>query len=192
MMNTYLILITGWVIYFFIHSALAATGVKAFVTEKLSFLANAYRLIYALISIIGLMYLLLLNGSIAAEPFFLSEGVLRYISLGCTAFGVIIISQAFKQYNFSAFVGLKPEDQKEFKTSGILNKVRHPIYSGLILIVIGFFMFIPNLPTLVSCLCILVYLPIGIYLEEKKLIQSIGQAYVDYKKRVPAIVPRLW
>ncbi|HMP99447.1 MAG TPA: isoprenylcysteine carboxylmethyltransferase family protein [Cyclobacteriaceae bacterium] len=191
-MNAYLILILAWIIYFFIHSALATEKVKNIVSEKLPSLNRFYRLFYSLISTVGLMYLLLLNGAIKEEPFFVSEGVIRYLSLGFTAFGVIIISQAFKQYRFSSFVGLAAEDSKDFKRSGILAKVRHPIYSGLILIVIGFFLFIPNLPTLISCLCILAYLPIGIYLEEQKLIKLIGQKYIAYKKEVPAIMPKLW
>jgi protein-S-isoprenylcysteine O-methyltransferase Ste14 len=36
---------------------------------------------------------------------------------------------------------------------------------------------------------VLVYIPIGIYFEEKKLIKMYGDQYVEYKKRVPAIFP---
>jgi protein-S-isoprenylcysteine O-methyltransferase Ste14 len=68
--------------------------------------------------------------------------------------------------------------------------VRHPILAGLILIVLGFFFFIPNLPTAISCVCVLLYIPIGIYIEEKKLIATYGDQYVEYQKKVPAILPK--
>ncbi len=43
-----------------------------------------------------------------------------------------------------------------------------------------------NLTTLIS---LFVYLPFGIWLEEKKLIRHFGQAYLDYRQKVPALFP---
>jgi protein-S-isoprenylcysteine O-methyltransferase Ste14 len=143
-----------------------------------------------MLSIFGLIALLYLNGSIESEYFFPNEGVMRYISLIFTAFGVILIQLAFRQYSLKAFLGLEQEKDGLLQTEGILKSVRHPIYSGIVLIVIGFFVFIPNLPTLISCLCIFGYLPIGIYLEEQKLIKHYGESYLKYKKQVPALIPR--
>jgi protein-S-isoprenylcysteine O-methyltransferase Ste14 len=108
-----------------------------------------------------------------------------------TTFGVLVINAAFHQYKFSSFVGLREEDEV-FSTNGILNKVRHPIYSGTILIAAGFLFFSPNLPTLISMGCIFIYLIIGIRLEERKLIQKFGNAYLEYKKRVPMLTPRIF
>jgi len=34
-----------------------------------------------------------------------------------------------------------------------------------------------------------VYVFIGLYFEEKSLIEHFGDTYLDYKKRVPAVVP---
>jgi protein-S-isoprenylcysteine O-methyltransferase Ste14 len=36
-----------------------------------------------------------------------------------------------------------------------------------------------------------VYLPIGIALEERKLIAAFGEDYVRYRREVPALFPRL-
>ena len=122
--------------------------------------------------------------------FFKSEGVVRYLSLMFTTFGVMTIQIAFRQYKLKSFLGFA-EEKNEFKINGILKLVRHPIYSGLTLITIGFFLFMPNLPSLISCLSLFIYLPIGIYLEEKKLIATFGERYRQYKKTVSALVPRL-
>jgi protein-S-isoprenylcysteine O-methyltransferase Ste14 len=101
---------------------------------------------------------------------------------------VMVIQTAFHQFNLKGFVGFA-EEKKELQTNGILQYVRHPIQAGIILTVIGLFLFIPNLPTLISCLCILIYIPIGLYFEEKKLVAAYGDQYIEYRKKVPAIIP---
>jgi methanethiol S-methyltransferase len=188
---SYLILVFGWSIYFCVHSILASDIIKKHVANKLPGLFKYYRLIYSVIALIGLIYLLLLNGAIKADNFFESSGIMRYLSLALAAFGVIIINQAFKHYRLSSFIGISDEEPQELVVSGLLSKIRHPLYSGTILITIAFFLFIPNLPTLLSALCILLYLPVGIWLEEKKLIKKFGQAYMEYKRQVPALIPKL-
>ena len=189
MMN-YFVLACGWIVYFTLHSALASEQVKAGASHSLGRLFRYYRLFYSLFSTIGLLGLLVLNGSIPAAYFFKSEGVVRYLSLMFTTFGVMTIQIAFRQYKLKSFLGFA-EEKNEFKIDGILKLVRHPIYSGLTLITIGFFLFMPNLPSLISCLSVFIYLPIGIYLEEKKLIATFGERYRQYKKTVSALVPRL-
>jgi protein-S-isoprenylcysteine O-methyltransferase Ste14 len=172
-MNPYLILVGGWVLYFVLHSAMAG---------------KTNRIIYVLVSMAGLLALLFYNGSIHSLKFFNNEGPIRWISLVFTIFGVMLIQTSFRQFNFKGFIGIADE-KKELKTDGILGVIRHPIQAGIILIVLGFFFFIPNMPTLVSCLCILIYIPIGLYFEEKKLIKIFGEEYVKYRERVPAIIP---
>jgi protein-S-isoprenylcysteine O-methyltransferase Ste14 len=182
-MNEYVLLTGGWLIYFTLHSVLAMNSVKS------KFPPRLFRLFYVLISTAGLLALLFYNGSIHSLRFFVSEGPIRYISLMLTTFGVMIIQSSFRQYSFKGFIGIG-EEKKQLQTDGVLKFIRHPIQAGLILIAAGFFFFIPNMPTLISCACILIYIPIGIHLEEKKLIAIYGDQYLEYRKRVPAIVPQ--
>jgi protein-S-isoprenylcysteine O-methyltransferase Ste14 len=177
----YFLLIISWAGYFVCHSWLASISIKGYFEKKLKGKFRYYRLGYNLLSTVGLLGLLLLNGSISSASFFNSTGIVRYVSLLLATFGVFVISAAFRQYKLRSFLGLQ-EENEGFRADGILNKVRHPIYSGTILIVLGFFLFQPNLPTLISTLCIFCYLAIGIQLEEKKLIQKFGDHYLAYKK----------
>jgi methanethiol S-methyltransferase len=189
-MANYGLLVLGWIVYFAIHSVLAADSVKLIFKKLLQNGFRFYRIFYSIISTIGLLALLVLNATMETERLFNPEGLVQYLSLMLATFGVIIVSRAFKEHNALGFVGLKPEEIK-FRRSGILNYVRHPIYSGTILIVVGFFLFTPTMATLASTLCILGYLPIGIYLEEKKLIRQFGNQYIQYKKEVPSLIPKL-
>lgn len=185
-LNQYLVLILGWAAYYFLHSWLASTPVKKVLATRY------YRLIYTLFSVAGLFALLMLNGSIASPYLLPTEGTVRYISLVFASFGVIIIRISFKHYSFKTFVGLSPDQDQRLQQDGILQHVRHPLYSGTILILLGFFLFNPNWPTLVSVICSFAYLPIGIYLEEQKLITHYGKTYLEYRERVPALLPRFW
>jgi protein-S-isoprenylcysteine O-methyltransferase Ste14 len=36
-----------------------------------------------------------------------------------------------------------------------------------------------------------VYIPIGIFLEERKLTAEFGEAYKNYRQRTPMLLPRL-
>lgn len=185
------LLISCWFIYFSLHSVLAANRTKEISKRLLGDNFRFYRLGYVIFSSLGLLTLLFWNSNIYADPFFDKEGIVRYLSLMFAAFGVIIIKMAFRSYSFSEFMGLSVK-REPFTTRGVLKSVRHPIYSGTILIVIGYWLFNPNLPTSVSAICILVYLPVGIYLEEKKLIEEFGERYIQYKRDVPALIPKLF
>lgn len=185
----YAVLVLGWVLYFFIHSLLASAWCKA-VARRMFDGDRYYRIVYSVLSIAGLFVLLFQGNQIEAAYFWDRSAIVRYLSLVVTTFGVMIIQSSFRQYSLKAFLGFG-EEGETFKQSGILNWVRHPIYSGLILVTIGYFFFIPNLPSLVSALSILVYLPIGIALEERKLLAIFGDRYRQYCEEVPSIIPKL-
>jgi protein-S-isoprenylcysteine O-methyltransferase Ste14 len=181
-MIPYVVLAGGWLVYFALHSLLAAERIKS------RFAPQLFRVFYVLFATGGLLALMFYSSSIHSLNFFASEGPARWVSLILTIFGVMVIQTSFRQYSLKGFVGLK-EEKKELQTHGVLEYIRHPIQAGIVLIVIGFFFFIPNLPTLISCLCILIYIPIGLYFEEKKLVALYGDQYIQYRKRVPAIIP---
>src|SRR5690348_3793667 len=109
-MKSYFLLVGGWFIYFLLHSLMAG---------------RSNRIVYVIISTVGLFALLFYNGSIESLKFFTSEGPVRYISLVLTIFGVMIIQTTFRQFNFKGFIGLA-EESKELQTDGILQYVRHP------------------------------------------------------------------
>lgn len=190
-MNKFIFLIFGWIVYFFLHSLLADHSVKGYLEKHVGKLFQFYRIFYSLLSIAGLLFLLFINGSIHSTQLITPSNITRYVSLMLATVGILIIKAAFKQFSFGGFLGLKNDDQDEFQSNGILNHIRHPLYLGTILIVIGFWLFSPNLSTLVSTGCVLLYLPVGIWLEERKLIMKYGDTYKEYKKKVPALFPKI-
>ena len=68
-------------------------------------------------------------------------------------------------------------------------RMRHPLYLGLVLIFVGYFMVSTTIGSLIHLVCLVIYLPFGIYFEEKNLLEKFGAAYEDYREKVPAILP---
>jgi methanethiol S-methyltransferase len=73
--------------------------------------------------------------------------------------------------------------------AGLYKLVRHPLYTcGLILV------WLPPVMTwnlLAFAIGATVYILIGAYFEERKLVAEFGQAYLDYRKRTPMLIPGL-
>ncbi len=180
-----------WAVYYFIHSFLAGEKCKNKIRNTLGWSNRQYRLFYSTVAVLGLVPVL---GFLATtrSPFLLEKTEwLKYISLALSTWGVVLIKQAMKKYRWSAFLGFADENKATLQTSGIFGYIRHPLYAGTLLLLVGFWLFIPNVLNLTTVVVSLVYLRIGIGLEEKKLIQQYGSAYISYKKEVPALVPRI-
>jgi len=190
-MDQYLILIIGWSIYFFIHSLLAGDRIKEYFISLLGKHMLYYRLLYNLLATGGLFLLLFLNASISSKNILEPTSWTRYFSLVLATAGIFILKAAFKQYSLGEFLGFRMDEREGFKAEGILKYIRHPLYSATVLIAIGFWLFTPNVTTLISAGCIFLYLAIGIPLEERKLISKFGDAYREYRKSVPSLIPRL-
>lgn len=77
----------------------------------------------------------------------------------------------------------------ELRREGIHNYVRHPLYLGTLLFIWGLFFIFPMLNNLIAVVIITLYVLIGIWLEEKKLLIEFGNLYADYISQVPMLIP---
>jgi protein-S-isoprenylcysteine O-methyltransferase Ste14 len=73
----------------------------------------------------------------------------------------------------------------------IYSVLRHPVYAGVLRIIIGLGLLNGN----ANALAFILLLPLGLFswirlVEEKELIERFGQSYLDYRKRVPTFWPR--
>jgi protein-S-isoprenylcysteine O-methyltransferase Ste14 len=80
----------------------------------------------------------------------------------------------------------------ELITEGPYSIVRHPLYVFSLIGAIGIGLASENMLVLaVLVIFYLSYYPLTIFVEEKKLVDKFGQAYLDYAKRTPRFLPRL-
>ena len=85
----------------------------------------------------------------------------------------------------------KVQKQHKLATTGPYAYVRHPQYVGFILIMLGFLLQWPTLPTLIM-FPILVYMYVRLAnREERDVTAEFGELYVRYAKVTPAFIPRV-
>jgi len=190
----YFNLVFLWVLFYGLHSFLANLDFKHWLSTKLGKAYKGYRLVYSLFSTVFFLLIMIYGAGIEKKYLLASTDFTTYLGYMLAAFGTIIMVKAFKNFSIATFSGLRLhndlEEQQEFIKNGIHAYVRHPIYSGLLLIFLGFFFFDPVMSSLIHLGCLVVYLPVGIYFEEKKLIRIFGDTYIEYKKEVPSLFPR--
>jgi protein-S-isoprenylcysteine O-methyltransferase Ste14 len=85
---------------------------------------------------------------------------------------------------------LAPSMKDTLVEKGPYRYVRHPVYSGVLLELVGLSMWILAIPVMVACLLGILWIIIQARLEELDLIQRLP-AYKDYMQRVPRFIPGL-
>jgi len=187
-MIDYLIIFILWLLFYAIHSIMATNEVKAFLEPVLGG-GRIYRLIYSIISSLCLIFIF--GFILKSRPVYVieSSGWLRYSGMVLGTWGTIILTLSFKEISTLSFLGFKKDQKKGLITHGIHSQMRHPIYTGTLLIFIGMFLFIPSYQFLITLASLIIYLPIGISLEENKLLQEYGEDYKIYKSKVKTFTP---
>jgi methanethiol S-methyltransferase len=189
----YGVLIAMWLLFYSSHSMMAGAKIKKKFRGIMGKSYKWYRFVYSLFSGLLFLYILLYSATIPAIPILMPSQLLVYLGFVMAGFGTIIAVKAFKGLSIARFLGIIPHDDLSFveplHTGGLYRWMRHPMYAGLILIFLGFFLYLPYISSLIHLAALLIYLPFGIYFEEKKLIALYGDEYRAYQARVPALFP---
>lgn len=145
--------------------------------------------------IIVLVFLVII--AVTFTDFFLHPRVANILLLSLGVFlsiiGIIIrlVAQANLGKNFS-YEAVIYTDHELVKT-GIHKYVRHPMYTGLFLLVVGLLIAMQSYIGLIVAVATLI--PLGIYrisVEEKILKKKFGEEYIEYMKSTKRLVPFVW
>jgi len=83
----------------------------------------------------------------------------------------------------------RPEDFKELITDGPYAYCRHPFYLSLMVNQLSIPIMLTSWPGLLAYMVLLFGWYVLIRLEEKELIEYWGDSYLEYMRKVPAILP---
>jgi methanethiol S-methyltransferase len=185
----YILFLLSLILFYLLHSLTAATAVRSYVVRRW-IPEHRYRIVYNFVAFFTILPPVILY-IITEKPVFFSQILLDITGwiLMITGAGLGVIS--LRQYNLREFAGLDRGEAAPLVTGGLLSYVRHPLYLATILLISGFCCIDTNLWSLSAWLITMVYLVIGIRLEESKLIQAFGDVYRQYQERVPMIIPGL-
>lgn len=192
-MNTLLILLS-LALWGVIHSILASHFMKDMAQ---GFLGRGgmrlYRLGYNAFSAISFAPILYLVVTLEDQPLYQAPAPWSWVMLGGQALSFLLLLVAVLQTDTLSFIGLRQlfEEEKpgQLVTRGLYNLVRHPLY----LFSLTFLWLSPamSVNALVFNLGVTAYFIIGAYFEERKLLRDFGEAYVEYKRKTPFLIPGL-
>jgi methanethiol S-methyltransferase len=180
--------------YGLLHTLLASKKVKTLINNRFgSKTEQWYRLAYNLIAVFTLLPILLLPIIFPDKEIYRIHFPWIILTMAIQLSAVIFLYLGLRQTGITSFIGLRqlllPEDMTppRLVTGGLYRFVRHPLYTaGLV-----FIWLIPimtwNLLALIIGLS--AYIIIGAYFEERKLLLDFGDAYADYRRHTPMLVP---
>jgi protein-S-isoprenylcysteine O-methyltransferase Ste14 len=188
-------LIAYWVLFGVSHSVLAAGPVKTFFSSFMGAHYKYYRLYYSIFAFLLLGWILWFQYSQADHFLFRIPVYVSVIAVILLLPALLIMGICIRKYFFhlSGIDVLFPQKQSpdKLETGGLNRFVRHPLYSGTLLLVWCLFLLFPSGGDLISASMITLYTIIGTMFEEKKLHRSFGEAYHLYQQRVPMLIPFL-
>jgi protein-S-isoprenylcysteine O-methyltransferase Ste14 len=178
------------------HSIMARSGFKTWLKRRLP--ESAERSVYVLLASLILMLLFWQWRPIESVVWAASSVPGQAIGWAVFAagFGLVLLS-TFLIDHFDLF-GLKqvwrqftdrPARPAAFVTPLFYKLVRHPLYLGFILAFWGGP--VMSVGHLLFAAAMTGYILIAIQLEERDLVRQLGERYVEYRRQVPMLIPRV-
>lgn len=176
------------------HSAMARQQFKTWWTTLVP--KPVERSTYVLFSSLCLITLFYFWQPLGITIWNVENPVFHNLLYACFGFGwLLVLVSTFLINHFDLFglrqvyLYLRKKDytQLKFATPGPYNYVRHPLY-------VGWFFAFWSTPTMtvahfVFAVITTMYILVAIQLEERDLIKVHGEAYIDYRRRVPMLIP---
>ena len=181
-----------WILYGVLHSVLAHQNIKSRLAKKLGRYSQYYRLGYNLLAFVLLILLLYFQLRMRSSFVFDPNTLTKMAGIFFTGLGLIIMILCILKY-FGGLSGVKGAYIEEASTTlhitGLHHYVRHPLYLGTFIFIWGLFILFPFYSLLIMDVTITAYTLIGIKLEEEKLIHQFGNQYLEYRQKVPMLLP---
>jgi protein-S-isoprenylcysteine O-methyltransferase Ste14 len=111
------------------------------------------------------------------------------VLLVAAGLGFAIWARAWLSGNWSSGVAVKVDH--ELIRGGPYAVVRHPIYTGLLTAVLGSALTVGEWRGLIGVILIAAGITRRVGLEERVMLDTFGEAYAQYRRDVPAVLPFL-
>ena len=178
------------------HSIMARASFKSWLTRYINPLAE--RSVYIIASSIVLVLLFWFWQPMPWVLWDFSYTPAIYLMYGLGILALVLVVWATISIGAKEFLGItdavaaltgREKEPAKFITPQPYRIVRHPMQLGALV-------FVWSTPFMSSshlmfASAMTLYIIIGLYFEERALIEEFGEKYLEYKKQVPALIPRL-
>lgn len=123
----------------------------------------------------------------ALHPAALAAGVALY------AAGLWLFYKSHADLGDNWSITLQVRQQHTLVTRGVYRRVRHPMYTAILLYTLGQTLVIPNWlagPTYLAAMVLLIALRLRP--EEQMMLDKFGEEYAEYQKNTKRLVPWVW
>jgi len=182
--------------YGLVHSLLASLPVKAQAQRLFGETGRRlYRLVYNGIAVVTFLPLLALTAALPGKTLYRLPLPWSLLALGLQLLAFLTLVWAVLQTGAFSFLGLgalsgsTDAGASRLVTSGLYRFVRHPIYTAGLLFIWASPVMTSNL--LALYLGVTLYIFIGAQHEEYRLVREYGDAYREYQRRTPMLIPLL-
>ncbi len=177
------------------HSILASLEAKHWIRRMTGDAGERfYRFVYNIFSVISFAPVLWLMFILPDRVLYQIPSPWIYLSLTGQIAALVLLVVGVLQTDTLSFIGLRQlvegkEPPSKMVTHGLYRWVRHPLYTaGLLFIWLTPVM---SQNALIVILAATLYIVVGAFFEERKLVREFGAAYAAYKATTPMLIPRL-
>jgi len=114
----------------------------------------------------------------------LENPLIGWLGIGLVILGIGVTTWSQIAMGRSWRIGIDQKETLPLVSGGIYALSRNPIYVGIMLIISGFTLALPNAISLSLALGVFISVSYQIRLEEAHLMETVGQTYADYCKKV--------
>ncbi|MEE9216086.1 MAG: isoprenylcysteine carboxylmethyltransferase family protein [Anaerolineales bacterium] len=180
-----------------LHSLLAGPRAKRWLHQHIGSPADrGYRLIYNAIAVVTLLPVLAVTASNPGLTLYQIPAPWVYLTTAIQILAIVAIVLTVLKTGASSFLGVRQlfgsqgSTAARLQVSGFYRWIRHPLYAaGLIFIWLSPVM---TTSTLALYLGFTLYIVIGSQFEERQLADEFGEPYLEYRQKVPALIPQPW
>jgi protein-S-isoprenylcysteine O-methyltransferase Ste14 len=123
-------------------------------------------------------------------PLLFSSNSLRSAGVALCGLGLLLMAFAFISLRRVIQIAPEPRSSGHLVTSGVYRWLRHPIYTGMLIIIVGLFIRRPTLVLAIASVVVIAFLLAKTRFEEELLVVKYPE-YADYRRRTWGIIPGL-
>ena len=180
-----------------LHSILAGPRTKQWAHRRIGSSADrGYRLSYNVVAVLTLLLVMAFPARYPGLTLYQIPSPLVLITTAVQMLAILVIALTVLKTGAANFLGVRqlfdPEGSgaARLQVTGFYRWIRHPLYTAALIFI--WLSPVMTSSTMALYLGFTLYIVIGSRFEERQLAAEFGQPYLDYRQRVPALIPQPW
>lgn len=191
----------GWILWCVLHSVLISRSLSSRLQSMLGSFQFHFRLLFNLVSCLTLLPMMVATAVLRGNVVFSWEGPWVVARCVLIAISLWLFRDGAKQYDLGFMLGTRQIRERRqqallalgehFSQKSSLGVTRHPWYLGSLLFLWSILP-VYYQSSVIAAVVLSIYLVVGTWLEERKLLQEFGEKYCKYRQDVSMLIPVKW